>query len=128
MPLAFLNYTLRGAHYFFVSGQKKRFGPYRAVSARTSFEPYAPFRRRDLDHVRQVLAAGLRPLGNLDVKQTPRFMQGGLHRRSTDACERRNLVVRQIANPVVLHLANEDAEHRTLAFGVMVAKIGGHHA
>src|SRR5665811_657165 len=74
---------LRGAHHF------HRTGPYRPG---TSLHPRQPVGRDDLDHVRQVFTAWLRPLGYPDMPKPPSLVHGRLDGGSTHARERRDLV------------------------------------
>jgi hypothetical protein len=50
-------------------------------------------------------------------------MHGGLHCRSANPSQGRDLFDRKIANPVTLDLECDDAENRPLAFGVMVPEV-----
>jgi len=55
-------------------------------------------------------------------------MHGRLNRSPADACESGDLVYRKVADAVALDLAGNDAQHRPLAFGVVVPEIAGQDA
>ena len=57
------------------------------------------------------------------MTQPPRLVHGSLYGRAAHACQRSNLVDRQVADTLLLDLAGNDAKDRTLAFSVVVPQI-----
>jgi len=110
-------YALRGAQNF------GRFEPYLAGRRRSPLEPGAPLRDRDLDDVREMLAAVLRPFGHPQMTEPSGKADGVLHGRATNAGERTDLVDWQVARALALYFASDDAQHRPLTFGIMVPEI-----
>jgi hypothetical protein len=55
-------------------------------------------------------------------------VQSGLHRRPTNACERRNLIDGKVANATPFDLSGDDAKNRPLALGIVDSKIVGQRA
>src|SRR5450759_1451354 len=64
-----------------------------------------------------------RPFRDLDVMQPPGLVHRSLYRGAAHASERGDLVDREVANAIAFDLASDDAEHRSLAFGVVVPEV-----
>jgi hypothetical protein len=96
------------------------------MSSRTALEPAEPLARYDPNYVGQVLAAGPRPLEDVYQAEATGLVHGRLHGRSTDAGERRDLVVWEVTGAVMLHLAGDDSEDGSLAFSEMSPQRGLH--